>query len=255
MGINLAIVVGVTNYVNESHRLSACANDVSVVQEMLQGSGKFQEVFLVPSEDGTFLKSKIADFVTRFKVEEIDDLLFYFTGHGDFADEEFRYLLRDYSPAKRAQTSLSNSELDNFLRSLNPKVVVKVVDACYSGMPYIKDGSNFNDYMKSATKGAFEKCYFLCSSQSDQQSWASAQISDFTKTFVAAIAESPAESIRYKDVIDFIADAFQAVPSQRPLFVVQSDFTEVMGHFSEQVRLRLKERLTSFVSQTQIAAR
>ncbi|WP_081075574.1 caspase family protein [Burkholderia stagnalis] len=252
MGINLAIVVGITNYVNENQRLSACANDVSIVQEMLQGSGKFREVFVVPSEDGTLLKSKIADFVTRYRIEEVDDLLFYFTGHGDFSDEEFRYLLRDYLPAKRAQTSLSNSELDNFLRSLNPKVVVKVVDACYSGMPYIKDGSNFNDYMKSATKGAFEKCYFLCSSQSDQQSWASEKISDFTKAFVAAIAEAPVESIRYKDVIDFIADAFRAVPSQRPLFVVQSDFTEVMGHFSEQVRSRLKERLASFVSNAQM---
>ncbi|MGF6724173.1 hypothetical protein P3T43_003540 [Paraburkholderia sp. GAS41] len=243
MGINLAIIAGVTDYPNEIGALPACKNDVDIMQQLIAGTGKFSEIHTIPSDDGKAVKARIADIVARFKNEEIDDLFFYFTGHGEFVDGEFRYLMRDYSRSKPAQTSLSNTELDNFLRSLQPKLTIKVVDACYSGMPYIKDGSNFSDYMKAATEATFSKCYFLFSSQSDQTSWAGENISDFTKAFVNAVANSALDSIRYGDVIDTISDAFQTASQQRPLFVVQADFTEILGNFSETVRMALKERL------------
>lgn len=248
MTVNLAIVVGVSNYLDEKNTLPACKNDISIMQDLLAGSGKFSEIFVVPEGDGKFVKTRIAEFIARFKDEEVGELFFYFTGHGEFVDEEFRYLLRDYSRTKPAQTSLSNSELDNFLRSVSANLVVKVVDACYSGMPYIKDGSSFTDYMKTATEKSFSKCYFFFGSQSDQKSWASAEISDFTRVFVETIAESSLESIRYKDVIDALSDAFQDNSRQRPLFVVQGDFTEILGAFQEPVRARLKEHLASFSS-------
>ncbi|AIO65270.1 caspase domain protein [Burkholderia oklahomensis] len=208
---NLAIIVGVTDYIDNDNVLPACENDVDVMHELLNGAaGKFDEIFVAPSgEDGKHTKSRIADYIARHNGDDIEELFFYFTGHGDFVEGEFRFLLRDYSDSKSAQTSLSNTELDNFLRALAPKVVVKVVDACYSGMPYIKDGSTFSDYMKSTTQNAFETCYFLCSSQSDQRSWAANDISYFTKAFVEAIATSSLDTIRYKDVIDYISDSFQ----------------------------------------------
>ncbi|WP_250519220.1 caspase family protein, partial [Caballeronia sp. ATUFL_M1_KS5A] len=191
---------------------------------------------------------RIAEFVARFKHEEVSELFFYFTGHGEFVDDEFRFLLKDYQKQKPSQTSISNSELDNYLRSLSPELVVKVVDACYSGTPYLKDGSSFSDYMKATTEKRFSKCYFFFSSQSDQRSWASEHISDFTQAFVGAVAESPLESVRYADVIDSLSDAFLATARQRPLFVVQSDFTEVFGTFSEEVRARLKSRIQRLAS-------
>jgi len=245
MAANLAIILGVTDYPAEVGELPACANDVAIMQDLLAGSGKFNEIFVAPSEDGKAVKARIADFVARFKNDDVEELFFYFTGHGEFVDDEFRFLLRDYSRSKPAQTSLSNSELDTFLRSLNPGLAVKVVDACYSGMPYIKDGSTFTDYMKAATEASFSKCYFLFSSQSDQRSWASSEFSEFTKVFVDSVAQSSLESIRYADVIDTLSDAFQATPRQRPLFVVQGDFTEILGNFPDPVRARLKERLAA----------
>ena len=248
MGINLAIISGVTDYPSDMGELPACKNDIGILQQLIAGTGKFSEIHTIPSEDGKAFKARIAEIVARFKNEEIDELFFYFTGHGEFVDDEFRYLMRDYSRSKPAQTSLSNTELDNFLRSLQPTLTIKVVDACYSGMPYVKDGSNFTDYMKAATEASFSKCYFLFSSQSDQTSWADENISDFTKAFAAAVAHSAIDTIRYADVIDTISDAFQPTARQRPLFVVQADFTETLGNFSESTREALKERLASFES-------
>jgi len=242
---NLAIIVGITDYVDNDSVLPACVNDVAIMQELLNGAaGKFDEIFVAPSgEDGKHTKSRIADYIARHNGDDIEELFFYFTGHGDFVEGEFRFLLRDYSDSKPAQTSLSNTELDNFLRALAPKVVVKVVDACYSGMPYIKDGSTFSDYMKSTTQNAFETCYFLCSSQSDQRSWAASDISYFTKAFVEAVATSSLDTIRYKDVIDYISDSFQRDSTQRPLFVTQGSFTEIFGDFSMEVKERLGRRI------------
>ncbi|MEX3941610.1 caspase domain-containing protein [Paraburkholderia sp. BR10937] len=245
MAKNLAILVGVTDYIDSDSALPACANDVAVMQELLNGAaGKFDEIFITPSgEDGQHTKSRIADYIARHSTEDIDELFFYFTGHGDFVEDEFRFLLRDYSAAKPAQTSLTNTELDNLLRALGPKVVVKVIDACYSGMPYIKDGAGFSEYMKSSTQNVFETCYFLCSSQSDQRSWAASDLSYFTRAFVEAVASSSLDSIRYKDVIDYISDAFQRDSKQKPLFVTQGSFTEVFGDFSPEVRERLALRV------------
>ncbi|UEP40330.1 caspase family protein [Burkholderia sp. B21-005] len=246
MAKNLAILVGVTDYLDSESVLPACANDVDVMKELLNGAvGKFDEIFVTPpGEDGQHTKSRIADYIARHSNDDIDELFFYFTGHGDFVEDEFRFLLRDYSKAKPAQTSLTNTELDNLLRALGPKVVVKVIDACYSGMPYIKDGNGFSEYMKSSTQNVFETCYFLCSSQSDQRSWAASDLSYFTRSFVEAVASSSLASIRYKDVIDYISDAFQRDSKQKPLFVTQGSFTEVFGEFSAEVRERLALRVS-----------
>ncbi|WP_350029600.1 caspase family protein [Caballeronia sp. ATUFL_M1_KS5A] len=60
MALSLAIVVGVTDYQDESLRLPACVNDVEAMGELLRGAGKFNEVFVVPSDDGKATKNRIA---------------------------------------------------------------------------------------------------------------------------------------------------------------------------------------------------
>ncbi|RDU95178.1 caspase family protein [Trinickia dinghuensis] len=243
---NLAVLVGVTDYVEEKLKLPACVNDVSIMQELLRGAGKFDDVINIPSDDAQTMKARIADTIGRFQQEDIGELFFYFTGHGEFVDEDFRFMFRDYSRERPAQTTLENSELDRLLRSLSPALTVKVVDACYSGIPYVKDGASQIEAMMAETQSVFAKCYFYFSSQSDQRSWATETISDFTRAFVQTIACSTLESIRYKDVMDGVSDAFLSTPRQKPLFVMQGDYTEVFGNFAEEVRQRLGKRLVNF---------
>jgi len=248
MGLNLAIVLGITNYQDTANHLPACKNDIEAINKTLISSGRFSNIHIIPSEDGKNTKAYLAELVEKYKSEDIDELFFYFTGHGDFKNDEFRYLLRDYSTQKPAQTSISNSELDTYLRNLAPSLVIKVVDACHSGMPYIKDGTSFSDYMKAETESHFSKCYFLFSSQSDQQSWATSKISSFTKIFVESVSNSSTDTIRYKDIIDYISDSFQSDIKQHPLFVVQGNFTEIFGIFEATSRKELHDWLLSCVN-------
>lgn len=231
---NIALVLGVTDYIDSDDHLPACQKDVDIVEKVLRLGGHFNEIIVIPSDNAQVLKAKLAETIQRFQNDDVQDLFFYFTGHGEFRGEEFNYLLRDYSQQRSAATSLSNSELDGMLKSLLPKLTVKVVDACYSGMPYIKDGSSFDDYIKSSN--TFSNCYFFFSSQSDQRSYADEDISDFTYEFAKAIASSTSSSVRYKDIIDSISDAFAAESKQRPLFVSQADYTEIFGNYSSVAR-------------------
>lgn len=239
---NIAIILGVTDYSDTKLHLPACAADVKIVDTMLRLGGHFSEIITIPSSDAQTLKAKLAETVQRFQHDDIQDLFFYFTGHGDYSGDSFNYLLRDYSKSRVAATSLSNSELDAMLKSLSPKLTIKVVDACYSGMPYIKDGSSFDDYIKSTN--SFSNCYFLFSSQSDQRSYADENVSGFTHEFARSVATSNADSIRYKDVIDSISDAFSAKSQQRPLFVNQADFTEVFGSYPLAAREKIGALIT-----------
>ncbi len=211
------------------------------MQNLLRRGERFDEIIVIPSTDSQSLKATIASTVQRFQHDDIDDLLFYFTGHGEFVEEDFNYLLRDFDESRSAQTSLSNSELDNMLKSLEPGVLIKVVDACYSGMPYIKDGSDFSEYINNSSKGLFPKCYFMFSSESDQKSYASEDGSDFTKAFARAVVECQSTVIRYKDVIDFLSDSFNGHRRQKPLFVTQASFTEIFGSYSSESKKQISE--------------
>ena len=69
-------------------------------------------------------------FLEKYNEQDsIEDFFFYFTGHGQCDEDEFYYLLSDFSFSELKQTSLENSELDNWIRNLNPKTTIKVVDA------------------------------------------------------------------------------------------------------------------------------
>ena len=166
--------------------------------------------------------------------------MFYFTGHGDFLDDDFYYLLPDFSESRRRQTSLQNSEIDNLLRSLSPKMAIKIVDACHSGISFIKDPDAISKYLKG-TMGQFNKCYFMYSSQLSQSSYQDTSLSYFTKALGNSIYQHDAEIVRYKDTIDYISDFFISSKLQTPLFVTQADFTEYFCTVSPSLKNDLSQ--------------
>jgi hypothetical protein len=255
---NIAILVGITNYEEASMQLPGCANDVAIMELVLRSGGNFEEIITIASTNAETLKGELANTVNRFSHEDVGDLLFYFTGHGDYIDEDFVYQLRDYDDCRVAQTSLSNTELDGLLRSLSPNVLIKIVDACNSGMPYIKGGSSVSNYLAEEMKGTFPKCYFFFSSQNDQESYAEQNISDFTCAFARAIATSQSDTVRYKHVIDHISDSFSTQRKQIPQFVAQAAFTEILGAYAppakQIITLRLGEKTEGKQSERSLSA-
>ena len=221
--MNIAILIGVSNYKNGIIDLPGSKNDILQFDELIRNTKKYDEILSLSTEtDSSNVKDKLASFINGKKGVEINELLFYFSGHGDFSNDEFYYILSDFSFDKRTQTSLENSELDNLIKSLTPKLVVKIVDACHSGVNYIKDIASIDSYIKS-TSNQFHNCYFLYSSLNAQSSFQSNKFSFFTLSFINAVKHYQQKEIRYKDIIDYISDNFASFPEQTPFFVTQAE--------------------------------
>jgi hypothetical protein len=143
--INLRIVVAVSEYKTPTSSLSACERDGAALFEIMQSSGRFDDILYIHNDTtSTNVKRKITEFAKSHNGKQVDEVIFYFTGHGDFAGNEFHYLLSDYEQLRPKQTALENSELDNIVRALGPRLFVKIVDACHSGVPHIKNTDDFD---------------------------------------------------------------------------------------------------------------
>jgi Caspase domain len=141
--INLAIIIAINEYTGDALPLPGCKNDGAAIAALLNEDQRFAETLLIDSETASSsVKQRLIDFVAKHKTSQVGDVFFYFTGHGDFCNNEFYYLLGDYRTEARKQTSLENAELDSLVRSLNPAFFAKVVDACHSGVSYVKDGTS-----------------------------------------------------------------------------------------------------------------
>ncbi len=241
--MNIGIVIGVSDY-QRVDSLPGCVADANSIKQLLELTNKCDDIlFISENTESKNVKSKIASFVKKYENEDIDEAIFYFSGHGLFDDNEFYYVLSDYSENKIKQTSLENSELDNLLRSLSAKITVKIVDACQAGTRYVKDPDVFRKYLQRTEEG-FDKCYFFYSSQNDQSSYQSNIISDFTLSFLKAFIDRPNQDVRYKDVMDTLADDFSANTKQTPFFVMQGSYTETFGYVAQDVSDALGKMIT-----------
>jgi len=242
--MNLGIVIGVSSYPSGVGDLRACATDAAAIAALLQTESKFDHVLVVTKDTtSSAVKRQLTEFVAQHKGQAIDELFFYFTGHGDFVDDELYYLLSDYDPKRRRQTSLENNEVDSLLKSLAPSTAVKFIDACHSGVTYIKDPLAFKTYLKG-TSETFKKCYFLFSSQVDQYSYQDTGLSFFTRAVIDSVLAHDQSELRYKDVIDFVSDAFSSDSRQTPFFVVQADFTETFCTVSTTLKAAIESVLS-----------
>jgi hypothetical protein len=169
---NLGIAIAVSEYTGELAKLPACTRDGSAIARVLQTESRFDDVLVIDSETiSTSVKHSLISFFKKHEQQEIGDIFFYFSGHGEFTGDEIYYLLSDYNSRRRKQTSLENSELDSLARALKPNVFVKMVDACQSGILYIKSPDEFDEYLRKGVHGGFKNIYFMYSSQGDQSSY------------------------------------------------------------------------------------
>jgi uncharacterized caspase-like protein len=247
----LAIIIGVSNYTHQP-TLPACENDAEIVRYALDSTKNYEEILVLQGATTTSSNAKheLTQFISKYKTRsDIDEIFFYYSGHGQAINDEFYYIFTDYDEAHRNRTSLTNSELDGYLRSLNANITIKVVDACNAGIRYVKDLNDLTEILqKGVNDQGFNKIYFLFSSLSDQSSYASSTISTYTHSFIESICHSDIQNIRYRDIIDQISDKFLNTPTQKPYFVIQADNTEIFGSFSSDLKKKIEERLESMLA-------
>lgn len=233
--MNLGIVIGVEKYKSDLFdNLVACKNDAEIFRDVLNNVKDFEEIiYLNNNETGTELKNSIVDFVEKYKDYDIKELVFYFSGHGERFEDDFFYLPSDFDRKKRETTGLRNSELDEWVKTISPKLYVKIVDACFSGTQYIKnESSQETDLKKSAAKYGLNDIYFWFSSREDEFSYAGTDFSRFTESILTSLLDKNGE-VRYRDIMDAVADDFVNSDSSKPIFVTQSGNIEKFGQISD----------------------
>ena len=241
--MNIAFVIGNSDYDNLD-KLEACKNDIKAVGDVLKATEKYGEIFIEENKTSSETKKSIASKIDSLKKEKItiEELVFYYTGHGCHKNDQFYYLPTDYDSKRHSSTSLSNDEVDEMLKSLNPQLTVKIIDACESGQNYIKSNNDDKDTFLNTSTNRFNKCYFMYSSNKNQESSATDEFGFFTFSLLRSIKKCTENEIRYKDIIDFITDDFEDYDEQKPYFVTQADFTE---YFCKDLK-SVKEVLESY---------
>ena len=234
--MNIAIIIGVSKYNSpEFGDLAACHNDAKVFSDVIQSVKKLDDTLIFSqNEKSREIKNKICDFIDKHKNSQINELTFFFSGHGERDDDDFYYILSDYERNKKDSTGLKNSELDNWFKTLSPNLCIKIVDACYSGSQYIKsDANEKSSFDKSAKNQGLNNLYFMFSSRENKPSYAGSDFSKFTESYLTSLLDTNG-LIRYNQIISYISDDLSKSGYNKPWFIIQADNTEKFGDITDE---------------------
>ena len=236
---NVAVVLGVDKYSTAS-ALPSCQHDAELMESFLSATGKYIVLRLPNDVD----KHKALELIDNALTEagEIGEVLFYFSGHG-VQDSDMHYALFDTRIDAINSTALNNAEVDVVVRKASPKLFVKIIDACQSGLSYIKGlDKTITEEMELLTKG-LGNCIFLCSSRSTQYSYAGNPYSKFTKAVIDAVDYATTQTVKYSDLQNYLSDSFgKEQGNQTPYFNTQCDGTDVFCEKTPEV-IALLQRL------------
>lgn len=238
---NIAIVMGISIY-DYAEDLPACKNDADSVEQLLQATGKYHILRLDQELIKPYLIDQIDNFIKSVD-DQIDEILFYFSGHGCQDDTGLHYILKNTEMEKINTTSFNNNELDDLVREYNPQLFVKIIDACQSGFHYIKsvdfeENLDEGSILQIKSNKAFENCIFMSSSRSDQSSIATDECSLFTKAFISSVLDgTSSDVVRYSDIQNYLTDVFKTNKyAQIPYFTLQCDGRAVFTYITEQLK-------------------
>ena len=245
--MNIAIIIGISKYKSESP-LPACSLDAESMRRLLVATRKYDDIQLVNDQtSASHVKDALRQFFAKYQnASGIEEALIYFSGHGVYSNDAL-LCCSDFDSNRPATTSISNSELDDLLRSVKPNVAVKIIDACQSGSPYIKDASA--GFEKALSKSQLKAFICMASSRQDQSSYASASESFFTAKWIEAATEKSDGQVLYRDIQAALADAFASDPDQTPFFVNQGTGLEVFSNVTEEMRAYRSARTKSLTTE------
>lgn len=238
--MNIAILIGVSKYKSEA-QLPACAHDVENMERLLIATNKYDDILCIKEQTNSDqLKNKLRNFFKKHQnTTGISEALIYFSGHGVYQNDAL-LCCSDYDSNRPATTSISNAELDDLLRSVNPDVAVKIIDACQSGSPYIKDVNT--GFEKSLSESRLKSFILMASSRQDQSSFASSIESIFTANWIDAALGKQDGNILYRDIQAALADAFVTHAEQTPFFVNQCTGLETFSKITSEMLTLASQR-------------
>ncbi len=223
--MNLAILIAISRY-DHAHDLPGCTQDARNMRQLLVACHKYDHILEITEKtSASDLWQSLMAFVAEHQDKKIEEVMLYFSGHGYYQGDA-RFCGSDFESSRRHSTSVSNAEIDLLLRQLKPRVMVKVIDACQSGMPYIKGEQDA--FKLALSRSVLPSFISMASSQCDQPSYVNLEGSDFTLKWIEAVVGTQAGPIYYSDIGAYLAKAFEGNADQTPFFVSQGHGREML---------------------------
>lgn len=220
MGQSIAILIGNTRY-KELSNLACCSNDVAKMREILTATQKFSQI--VDFVDQPI--SKVKDGIRQLAdlEEGVEEVFFYFTGHGLSNSDDFYMCFEGFKETSPNSTALSRTDAHEIIRQFNAELSVFVIDACEAGRNLIKNDLRV---LTSELKSGFSNFVQFSSCTETQFSLAGDKISLFTDQFIKACLQKEEGIIYYSDVENALRDAFLHQDGQTPHFIRQGTSQE-----------------------------
>lgn len=219
---NYAIIAGNSHYDN-LNELECCSSDISAMEDLLQATNKYAKIFTYENRKSEDIKLEIRQAIEE--MESPKELFFYFTGHGCQIKDDMYLCATDFDPAKPNDTGISTNELHTFLRIPNADLIVKLIDACNSGIPLVKSESPFSAMEKSQ----FSNFIQMASCLNSQHSFTGVPLSLFTEHFIKAATSKNEGQVFYLDIINRLKDDFLNNDIQTPFFISQGTGREIFA--------------------------
>jgi len=126
------LCIGIDQYTNGIETLNNAVRDAQAFEKILRT--RYGIVNVKSLYDKAATLEGIIEVLDKFKkiITEEDNLIVYFSGHGELVDEEGYWVPTDATLNKR-HTYLANYEIKNFLKALKAHHVLVIADACFSG--------------------------------------------------------------------------------------------------------------------------
>jgi len=248
--MNIALVIGISSYLHCS-QLPAAINDAIRIKKLLESTEKYAEIKFISgdAENTSFenVKREYCKFIGCYLGKSIKEFFFYYSGHGIINSEDFYMPCSDYSESLIRSTSISDTEINDQIRSLEPDLTVKIIDACHSGKRYIKD-IDYDSDSKIVNSKVFKDYICMASCYENQQSESIVDISFFTEKFIeGSLSKKINEKVYYREIKDFITEEFKSFSKQKPYFISQGPNDELFANCTNKM-IELKNELYNDIS-------
>ena len=249
--INLAIIVSISKYkvTFGFNNLNYVDNDNEYITNIIKKSNKYVLEFnLNKSCRSSGFRSRLEDLLKDYKDKKINELLFYFSGHGFSTGDDFYLCCTDSDIDNISSTSISIHEIDDVARKLGVKKYVKIIDACNSGTSYIKGVSIHNaDTSIFNAPSDLKDCYFLYSCDEKQESSIdsnNSRVSKFTLSIIKSLYDHfisrKEKSLSYTVLQAKVEELFRDDIYQTPKMILQGESGYLFLEKNDELEAYLK---------------
>lgn len=146
-GVNWLLVIAIDEYVNRP--LNNCVRDVKAFVEIVTQRYNIEQQHIIPLFDEDATADNIYQAFENLldKVQEHDNLIVYYSGHGDYHGRLKEGYWIPFDAETRAK-HIANDTLKRYLREIRTRHTLIICDSCFSGTFAVKSASD--DYSPEA---------------------------------------------------------------------------------------------------------